>query len=175
MARATRKENVTKRIGKARLAQNMKADPILGHRPGDEAKWLSCDLNKILVKAKELHSSDKKYIMDITAPVELPEHFQWGLSGDPKAQHLLFDSLPHVAAKRSILNANVTNPHKDSINYTLIKAQWEELPSVHVLSRISDLRNASASGIAYENRRRCVEAFSSPDQTNDTGRPEVQG
>ncbi|GJJ07743.1 hypothetical protein Clacol_001948 [Clathrus columnatus] len=152
----------------------MKAHPILGHRSGDESKWLDCGLNKILVKPREIHSPEKKYTLDTKAPVKLPEHFQWGLGGDPEAQHLLFDSLPHVAAEQTISHINVTNPHNESVHQSLNKAQWEELPSVHMLARITDLRNANARGIAFENRRRCVEAFSSPDKPNDTGRPEVQ-
>lgn len=153
----------------------MKADPILGHRPGDEPKWLNCDLNKILVKQEDVHSPSKKYTMDTQAHVELPKDFQWGLSGDPEARHLLFDSLPRVAAKRQIMDANVTNPHRETVHQDLIRAEWEELPSVHMLARLTDIRNANAAGIAFENRRRCVEAFSPPDKPNDTGRPEVQG
>ena len=44
-----------------------------------------------------------------------------------------------------------------------------------MLARLVDLRNANAKGIAYENRRRCIEAFSPTGDPNDTGRPEVQG
>lgn len=43
------------------------------------------------------------------------------------------------------------------------------------LGKLLDLRNASAAGIAFENRRRIVEAFSEPGKPNDTGRTEVQG
>jgi small subunit ribosomal protein S15 len=44
-----------------------------------------------------------------------------------------------------------------------------------MLARIIDLRNANAAGIAYENRRRIIAAFSEGDTPDDTGRPEVQG
>lgn len=46
------------------------------------------------------------------------------------------------------------------------------------LMKIIDLRNANAGGIAFENRRRIVEAFSEPNRERkgpDTGRAEVQG
>jgi small subunit ribosomal protein S15 len=45
----------------------------------------------------------------------------------------------------------------------------------NALARVVDLRNANAAGVAFENRRRVVEAFSAPGNPNDTGRTEVQG
>ena len=45
----------------------------------------------------------------------------------------------------------------------------------NVLARLVDLRNANAAGIAFENRRRVIGAFSEPGRPNDTGRTEVQG
>ena len=45
----------------------------------------------------------------------------------------------------------------------------------NVLAKVVDLRNANAAGVAFENRRRVVEAFSEPGKPNDTGRTEVQG
>ncbi|KAI0299884.1 hypothetical protein BC826DRAFT_993928 [Russula brevipes] len=42
------------------------------------------------------------------------------------------------------------------------------------LGRVVDLRNASAAGIAFEDRRRIIAAFSGPGRVNDTGRTEVQ-
>ncbi|KAG8968426.1 hypothetical protein FRC03_007368 [Tulasnella sp. 419] len=51
--------------------------------------------------------------------------------------------------------------------------------SASAISRIIDLRNANARGVAFENRRRCIEAFADPKNVvnqkgPDTGRPEVQ-
>jgi small subunit ribosomal protein S15 len=43
------------------------------------------------------------------------------------------------------------------------------------LAKMVDLRNANAAGIAFENRRRVIEAFSEPGKPNDSGRTEVQG
>jgi small subunit ribosomal protein S15 len=45
----------------------------------------------------------------------------------------------------------------------------------NVLAKMVDLRNANAAGIAFENRRRVIEAFSEPGKPNDSGRTEVQG
>jgi len=44
----------------------------------------------------------------------------------------------------------------------------------NALARLVDLRNANKAGIAFENRRRVVAAFSEPGKPNDTGRTEVQ-
>jgi small subunit ribosomal protein S15 len=40
---------------------------------------------------------------------------------------------------------------------------------------VVDLCNANAAGIAFENRRRVITAFSEPGKPNHTGRTEVQG
>ena len=41
-------------------------------------------------------------------------------------------------------------------------------------ARVMDLRNSNARGIAFENRKRIIAAFSPPGKDNDTGCPEVQ-
>jgi len=54
------------------------------------------------------------------------------------------------------------------------EAEQMELKKANMLASVIDLRNANAGGIAYENRRRIVAAFSEPGKPGDTGRPEVQ-
>ena len=49
------------------------------------------------------------------------------------------------------------------------------MTQANVLAKVVDLRNANAAGIAFENRRRVIEAFSEPGKPNDSGRTEVQG
>jgi hypothetical protein len=44
---------------------------------------------------------------------------------------------------------------------------------VNAMAAVVDLRNANAAGIAFENRRRVIAAFSEPGKSNDTAR-EVQ-
>ncbi|KAF8509417.1 mitochondrial ribosomal protein S15 [Hysterangium stoloniferum] len=173
VARLTKKVNTSKRIERERFAANTKADPILGHRPGDEAKWLNCDLAKLLVSEKELQVAPVTRL-DVDAHVKLPQHFQWGVGGSAELQHLLFDSLPSVSAQRVLRNKEVLNPNNHYLQHEMLKAQWNELRGTHMLARLVDLRNASAKGIAFENRRRCVEAFSAPGKPHDTGRTEVQ-
>jgi len=105
-------------------------------------------------------------------PLELPKNFQWGIGGDEKVQNFLFDALPNVSSQHQIHNPDVANT--SNAERRLIQNQWKELQNAHLFSRLVDLRNSSATGIALENRRRCVEAFSEPGKPNDTGRPEVQ-
>ena len=50
-----------------------------------------------------------------------------------------------------------------------------ELRKANLLAKVLDLRNANAAGIAYENRLRIIEAFSTPQNPFDPGRTEVQG
>jgi small subunit ribosomal protein S15 len=45
----------------------------------------------------------------------------------------------------------------------------------NAMAAVVDLRNANAAGIAFENRRRVIAAFSEPGKSNNTGRTEVQG
>ena len=49
-----------------------------------------------------------------------------------------------------------------------------ELRKTKNFARVMDLRNANARGIAFENRRRVIAAFSPTGKDNDTGYPEVQ-
>ncbi|KAF8582709.1 hypothetical protein K439DRAFT_1412828 [Ramaria rubella] len=175
IARAAKKDNTEKRAERARIAERTKPDPVLGHSPGDDAKWLNCDLAKVLVSQTELQSPTAHVTpLDTTQPLQLPETFQWGIAGDPQAQHLLFDSVPHVSSQHGFQNMDVVNVRDPHIQRRVYQAQWREMHNAHMLTRLVDLRNASASGIAFENRRRCVEEFSTPEKPNDTGRPEVQ-
>lgn len=47
--------------------------------------------------------------------------------------------------------------------------------NANMFAKVLDLRNANAAGIAYENRRRIIYAFSTPKKPFDPGRAEVQG
>jgi small subunit ribosomal protein S15 len=176
LARASKKDNADRRAERARDAKHTRPDPILGHSPGDDSKWLNCDLAKVLVSQAELQPPSMSIpLLDTTQPLKSPEHFQWGIGGDPQLQHFLLESVPEVSSQQRLKSMDVVNPQDATINRKMFKAQWDEMHNAHMLTRLMDLRNASAAGIAFENRRRCVEAFSPPDKPNDTGRPEVQG
>lgn len=175
LARATKKANTENRAERARNAQRTKPDPILGHAPGNDAKWQNCDLAKTLVSQSELQSASVSPLDTSALPLRLPDTFQWGIGGDPQVQHLLFDSLPEVSSQHALGTTEVVNLWNPVQQKNLYEGQKRELHNAHMLTRLVDLRNASASGIALENRRRCVEMFSAPEKRNDTGRPEVQG
>ena len=176
LARVSKKDNAERRAQRTVDAKHIRPDPILGHAPGDDSKWRNCDLAKVLVSHTELQSPSAPVPpFDVTQPLKLPESFQWGIGGDPQAQQFLFEALPDVSSQRALKNMDVVNPRDAVVKRKILEGQWAEMHNAHVLTRLVDLRNASAGGIAFENRRRCVEAFSAPDKPNDTGRPEVQG
>ena len=57
----------------------------------------------------------------------------------------------------------------------LTEDEKEEEKKARQFARIVDLRNANARGIAFENRRRIIAAFSPTGKATDSGYPEVQG
>ena len=176
LARVSKKDNAERRAERARDAKHNRPDPILGHAPGNDSKWSNCDLAKVLVSQNELQSPSAPVPpLEITQPLQPPSSFQWGIGGDPQAQKFLLESLPDVSSQQALKNLDVVNPRDALVKRTALQGQWAEMHNAHMLTRLIDLRNASAGGIAFENRRRCVEAFSAPGKSNDTGRPEVQG
>jgi len=44
---------------------------------------------------------------------------------------------------------------------------------VNIFAKVVDLRNTNSKGLAFENRRHYVQAFSLPGKPNDIGRPEA--
>lgn len=80
---------------------------------------------------------------------------------------MLFDSLP-------VLTADMAQRGElDMAGYSSNKER--QLQNANMFAKVLDLRNANAAGIAYENRRRIIHAFSGPENPFDTGRAEVQG
>jgi len=145
--------------------------PVLGTSPGNEARWTNCDLAKILLTEESVQATPAPAPSPSTSTLELPKHFNFGIENS--AKELLFQSLPAVSAQRPFLNADLTiNPQQWAEEQAAAEA--EEMKKSNILARVVDMRNASARGIAYENRRRCVEAFSEAGKPGDTGRPEVQ-
>lgn len=67
-----------------------------------------------------------------------------------------------------IRNPSFTKEMRDEDNHA-------ELRKANLLAQALDLRNANAAGVAYENRLRIIEAFSTPKNPFDPGRTEVQG
>lgn len=142
---------------------------VLGIRPGDDAKWQNCDLAKVLVNEEELISSTelqpKKHPI---GTVYLPKQMGFGVGKTEK--ELLFRKLPMLSTEATGV---VPNIHNAASNHS--QDVKKELSKANAFAKLLDLRNASAGGIAYENRRRIITAFSGPENGFDPGRSEVQG
>jgi small subunit ribosomal protein S15 len=103
--------------------------------------------------------------------VDLPKEFAFGV--DAKEKELLFEDLPVASAQMTVNTMTVNN-----LPPTLKDVKDEEkneLLKANLLAKALDLRNANAAGIAFENRRRIIKTFSTPENPYDTGRTEVQG
>ncbi|KAH9980508.1 hypothetical protein BJV74DRAFT_856661 [Russula compacta] len=166
-ARLTRQKNIAKREELQKKAASSRPHVVLGTIAGtDDAKWAICDLARVLVRPEELApDAPSQRVASPAAPVAAD------------AVHMLFEHLPLLAADmdtRREMNALL------SVNVEDMAAHHETelaagVAQANVLAKVVDLRNANAAGIAFENRRRVIAAFSEPGKPNDTGRTEVQG
>lgn len=142
---------------------------MLGTRPGEEeTKWKNCDLYKILVDEEALYSNTSM-VSEATpvGKVELPKHFGFGVGEAEK--EVLFKHLP-VSSVGMAVEAGAGAGIFDGRD----KILEQELAKSNLLAKALDLRNANAGGISFENRRRIIHAFSTPENPFDTGRTEVQ-
>jgi small subunit ribosomal protein S15 len=110
--------------------------------------------------------------------LQVPAQPAFGIS--PVDQELLFNYLPRATAQASASAAQprpIGSPTAsfESPSVKLERAHEVERAKAEAFARVLDLRNANAKGIAFENRRRIVIAFSTPENPFDPGRPEVQG
>lgn len=169
--------NLAKRAQLQRIAQLNRPHVVLGNKPGDDSKWNDCDLSKVLVTHEQILSTPPLASQPpFRGEVQLPTYTNFGLGKVEK--EMLFETLPEMseeahhlaqqAKKSRTLDSSELAQHGDL--YALL-----EHKKASMLARVVDLRNANAKGIAYENRRRCITAFSENGDPNDTGRPEVQG
>lgn len=155
----------------------MRPHIVLGHRPGDEAKWQNCDLAKILVSDEELQipvvdvDSSQPPFDTTTTTTELPTHLNFGIGKTDK--ELLFRDLPELSAQAVVLSYQQASP--DALAALHDDRQEHEKLKLSQFAKIVDLKNADAQGIAYENKRRIVLAFSGQENSYDTGSTEVQG
>ncbi|KAL0574166.1 hypothetical protein V5O48_007794 [Marasmius crinis-equi] len=150
--------------------QAKRASPILGTLPGEEFKWEKCDLAKILVKEEELAGSPEMTPTERPiGRVNEPQEFAFGITKTEASE--LFGALPILS--NQILTQSKAKGVQDTIEYGMESAE-RELRKANMFAKVVDLRNADAGGIAYENRRRIIEAFSSPENPFDPGRSEVQ-
>jgi len=107
----------------------------------------------------------------------MPKHLNYGVG--EREKELLFDTLPQLSALHSVA-PTPTPGNQGNVSMTKLQQQHEEAISIErfksrMLARVVSLKNANAKGVAFENRRRIITAFSEPSNPYDTGRPEVQG
>jgi len=126
--------------------------------------------------------------------VRIPPSLAFGMR--EREERMLFEHLPLLSAdmetrhemkmtRNSLSSGGVAGAGADANGHR--KGGVEAMSAYHeaqlaagvvqanMLAKVVDLRNANAAGIAFENRRRVIEAFSEPGKPNDTGRTEVQG
>lgn len=107
----------------------------------------------------------------------MSKHLNYGVG--EREKELLFDTLPQLSALHSVASPSSLGNQED-VSATKLQQQHEEAIPIErfktrMLARVISLKNANAKGIAFENRRRIIGAFSEPSNPHDPGRPEVQG
>ena len=128
-------------------------------------------------------------VMAQEGDVHIPPSLAFGIRD--REERMLFEHLPLLSADMSTrheMMASKASSGGGGGGATGHNQKSVEIMSAHhetqlaagtvqanVLAKLVDLRNANAAGIAFENRRRVIEAFSEPGRPNDTGRTEVQG
>ncbi|KIM88887.1 hypothetical protein PILCRDRAFT_62247 [Piloderma croceum F 1598] len=161
------KDKRENRAERARKIEKTRPHAVLGNRRGDDAKWLNCDLAKILVTEKELDGASPQPLTLSSGVLLMPRLLNYGVGEAEK--ELLFEHLPPLTTEVG----GIRRPKAWTMTLHE-EAEQMELKKANMLASVIDLRNANAGGIAYENRRRIVAAFSEPGKPGDTGRPEVQ-
>ncbi|KAF5336608.1 hypothetical protein D9611_006455 [Ephemerocybe angulata] len=185
-----RKKNILQKTKRTQEALADRPSVVLGTRPSEEAvKWPNCDLAKILVNEELLHApnpvassstaASSSTLQPLETPigeVHVPVQPAFGVAEAEK--ELLFNYLPRISAEAKVLPGSPSPiaSGRDIIplDKKMARAEKEEVKKADAFARVIDLRNANAAGIAFENRRRIIEAFSTPENPFDPGRAEVQ-
>ncbi|KAJ3508560.1 hypothetical protein NLJ89_g5688 [Agrocybe chaxingu] len=145
---------------------------VLGnpHRPRRRRSGRNCLLSKILVNEAELASTTELTKQNFPiGDLDLPEQFGHGVAQIEK--ELLFRDLPTASAQ---IGVEVGKEEVKTADKANAKAEAREKRKANLLAKVLDLRNANAGGIAFENRRRIIHTFSTPENPFDPGRTEVQ-
>lgn len=165
-----KKTNLSRSAERLQEAIEQRPSVVLGTRATEELeKWGKCKLSQILVDEEKLRSmSDSTLEQYSVGVVHMPGELGYGVKETEKK--LLFEYLPSATLHMTsqVRKASFTKTMQDEDNDA-------ELRKANLLAKALDLRNTNAAGIAYENRRRIIEAFSTPENAFDTGRTEVQG
>ncbi|KAF9444104.1 hypothetical protein P691DRAFT_736981 [Macrolepiota fuliginosa MF-IS2] len=121
-------------------------------------------------------------ISELGTTVQVPRDANYGIGQVEK--EILFEELPVLSAQapflaptshfNSVFDSKVSPPSAEVLKQRQTDAVKKETAKLDAFSRVIDLQNANAKGIAYENRRRIVLEFSAPANPFDPGRAEVQ-
>jgi small subunit ribosomal protein S15 len=186
-----RKQNVILQAKRAKEAVADRPSVVLGTRPSEEAvKWPNCDLAKVLVdegalfsatssssasSSSQTASSSTLHVVESSVgEVLIPAQPAFGVAA--VEADLLFNELPRISAEaRNLLPPPVGAAVSSDKVQQFERFAEQERQKVENFAKVVDLRNANAAGIAFENRRRIIEAFSTPENPFDPGRAEVQG
>lgn len=172
-ARAIKKKNEALQSERKLTAQLSRPSVVLGTRPADEAvKWANCDLAKVLVDEAEFTESPELVGEELpVGTVYLPKQLGFGIQEADR--ETLFRDLPLLSAHSGLMSGGI-NANAKVLAERSKEGLARELKKANAFAKVVDLRNASGAGIAFENRRRIIEAFSGPVNTFDPGRSEVQ-
>ncbi|KAG6849553.1 hypothetical protein H0H93_007501 [Arthromyces matolae] len=180
VARAVRKANILTKEERVKKAEKSRPSVVLGTRPGEDDKWDKCLLARVLVDTSSFSrdfqpEKDLVPSMETIGEVHLPKETNFGVAEAEK--QLIFSKL---ATQTALHGAPLTmSPHDSGKEQNQALSRWleriaTERRKADLFAQVIDLRNANAAGIAYENRKRIIAAFSSPKNPFDTGRTEVQ-
>ncbi|KAJ7046962.1 hypothetical protein C8F04DRAFT_987287 [Mycena alexandri] len=181
---ALKKANLEKRTARLQTFLENRPSVILGTRPGDEAKWHKSDLAQLLVD-ESVFQQPPVMVESKRTGVELPLYKAFGIA--EAEEDTLFRILPERSTEvtttqvrvdyQRAVDPSAANPDSgiiEGLNKRVHEAEEREKTKIANFARLIDLRNSDAGGIAYENRRRIIIAFSTPENPFDPGRTEVQ-
>ncbi|KDQ62854.1 hypothetical protein JAAARDRAFT_28830 [Jaapia argillacea MUCL 33604] len=179
-AKATRQSNLENRADRQRSAVVNRPHVVLGTRPGEEHKWTECDLAKLLLTEQQIRDAPiPDPVTRAAGKLWVPSHLNFGV-GEVE-QKMLLDDLPLLSVQSSMTAvtkrmdpAGLATGVLATLTAAEEKQQKQELLKSNNFAKLIDLKNANAKGIAFENRKRVVAAFSTPENPCDPGRSEVQ-
>jgi small subunit ribosomal protein S15 len=173
---AAKKENRQLKAERLQRAAERQPHVVLGTRPGDEHSWANSDLAKALVKLDDMKDPAMGVLPLETAhgKLETPKALRWGV--ESKEKTLLLETLPGLTMEIKNQAVALQHPSDPEARQNVeLQTEQEEMKKAQSFARLLDLRNSDSAGIAYENRRRIIKEFSSPQNPFDPGRVEVQG
>ncbi|KAL0951963.1 hypothetical protein HGRIS_008614 [Hohenbuehelia grisea] len=172
LARTLKKANIEQKEDRLEKEIQNRPSPVLGTHPGDHKTWQDCELKTILVDESEIAGDVTfKAVETPFGVVKMPPSLNYGITGEDKLR--LLHDLPCLSAETDLLQLEgFSDAERKSFS---VHAAHREAWKANIFVKAIDLRNANAGGIAFENRRRIIAAFSDPEGNRwDPGRAEVQ-